>query len=231
MNYKIILTGATGMVGEGVLLECLSHPQVAEVLSVSRKPTGRVHPKLKEYIVPDFMDLKEDDAMLKGYDACFFCAGVTSIGKKEPEYTLLTYDTTLHFARILAHQNPGMTFVYVSGAGTDSSEKGRTMWARVKGKTENDLAKLPFKNVHNFRPGFMRLTPGQKNALPAYKYVGWMFPFLKLIMPNATSTLEQVGKAMINTLVLGSDKQVLEVRDINRLGDSETLRGDEGMRG
>jgi hypothetical protein len=221
MNYKIILTGATGMVGEGVLLECLSHPRVEEVLSVSRKPTGRVHPKLKEYIVPDFLALKEDDPAFKGYDACFFCAGVTSIGKKEAEYTVLTYDTTLHFARVLANQNSGMTFIYVSGAGTDSSEKGRSMWARVKGKTENDLAKLPFKKVHNFRPGFMRLTPGQKNALPAYKYVGWMFPFLKLVMPNATSTLEQVGRAMINTLVIGSDKQVLEVKDINRLGDGE----------
>lgn len=219
MNHKIILTGATGMVGEGVLLECLAHPHVAEVLSVSRRPCGRVHPKLKEYIVPDFLTLKEDDPALKGYDACFFCAGVTSIGKKEDEYTRLTYTTTLHFAKVLANQNPEMTFVYVSGAGTDSSEKGRSMWARVKGKTENDLQKLSFKRVHNFRSGFMKLSAGQKNALPAYKYVGWLFPFLKVVMPNGVSTLEQVGKAMINTLIIGSDKQVLEVKDINRLGD------------
>src|SRR5262245_931870 len=126
------------MVGEGVLLECLSSQNVTEVLSVSRRPTGRQHPKLKEYIVPEFLDLKPGDEMLRGYDACFFCAGVSSIGKDEAEFTRLTYDTTLTFARALA-PNPQMTFMYVSGGGTDSSERGRMMWARVKGKTENDL--------------------------------------------------------------------------------------------
>ncbi len=221
MTYRIILTGATGMVGEGVLLECLANPHVAEVLSVSRKSCGRVHPKLKEYIVPDFLALKENDSTLKGYDACFFCAGVSSIGKKEEEYTLLTYTTTLHFAKVLSTQNKDMTFVYVSGAGTDSSETGRSMWARVKGKTENDLQKLPFKKVHNFRPAFMKLTEGQKNALPFYKYVAWMYPVMKVLAPGTVSTLEQVGKAMINTLVRGSDKAVLEVKDINHLGSSK----------
>lgn len=219
MNYKIILTGATGMVGEGVLLECLDHPQITEVLSVSRKPCGRSHPKLKEYIVPDFLALQDDDKMLKGYDACFFCAGVTSVGKIEADYTVLTYDTTVHFAAVLATQNPRMTFVYVSGAGTDSSEKGRVMWARVKGKTENDLMKLPFKKVHNFRPAVMKLTPGQKNALPLYKYFAWLFPVLKVLTPNSVSTLKQVGSAMINTLTIGRDKPILEVSDINELGD------------
>lgn len=219
MSYKIILTGATGMVGEGVLLECLGHPQIAEVLSVSRRSCGRTHPKLKEYIVPDFLTLKEGDEQLKGYDACFFCAGVTSLGKKEPEYTRLTYDTTLHFAQVLAQQNPQMVFIYVSGAGTDSSEKGTVMWARVKGKTENELQKLPFRKVHNFRPAAMKLTEGQRNALPAYKYFAWMFPILKLVWPSKVSTLKQVGNAMINTLVIGSDKSILEVTDINALGD------------
>jgi uncharacterized protein YbjT (DUF2867 family) len=216
MSYKIILTGATGMVGEGVLLECLSHPQISEVLSVSRRPCGRTHPKLKEYIVPDFLALKPGDEQLQGYDACFFCAGVTSIGKKEPEYTRLTYDTTIHFATVAA--NPQMIFIYVSGASTDSSEQGSVMWARVKGKTENELQKLPFRKVHNFRPAAMKLTEGQKNALPAYKYFAWMFPILKIILPNKVSTLKQVGKAMINTLVIGTDKKILEVPDINALG-------------
>ncbi len=220
MTYKIIITGATGMVGEGVLLECLEHPAVSHVLSVSRKPTGRTHPKLKEYIVPEFLEISMDDQNLKGYDACFFCAGVTSIGKKEPEYTRLTYDTTLHFAKVVAKQNPDMTFIYVSGASTDSTEKGRQMWARVKGRTENALMRLPFKHVYNFRPGFMKLTPGQKNELPMYKYFAWLYPILKIVMPNSTSTLKQVGKAMINCLIIGHEKQILEVRDINPLGNN-----------
>ena len=220
MNYKIIITGATGMVGEGVLIECLAHPQVSAVLSVSRKPTGMLHPKLKEYIVADFLSLKEDDQNLKGYDACFFCAGVSSIGMKEAEYSRITYDTTIHFAKVCLQQNPQMTFIYVSGAGTDSSEKGRLMWARVKGKTENDLTKMPFKKVYNFRPGFMKLTPGQKNALKMYKYFAWLYPILKLVLPNGTSTLKQVGQAMINSLIIGGDKHILEVKDINKLGNS-----------
>ena len=133
------------MIGEGVLIECLANPQITEVLSVSRKPTGKSHPKLSEYIVSDFLALEEQDEKLKGYDACFFCTGVSSIGMKEEEYRRITYDTTLHFARAL-NPNPKMTFIYVSGKGTNSSEKG-SMWARIKGKTENDLAKLPFKQT------------------------------------------------------------------------------------
>jgi nucleoside-diphosphate-sugar epimerase len=129
---KIIITGTTGMVGEGVLFECLAHPQITEVLSVSRKPSGVTHPKLKEYIVPDFLALQENDEKLKGYDACFFCAGVSSVGMKESEYTRITYNTTLNFAKAV-NPNPQMSFVYVSGSGTDSSEKGKLMWARVKG--------------------------------------------------------------------------------------------------
>jgi len=135
---KVIITGTTGMVGEGVMLECLNHTQITEVLSVSRKPTGLSHPKLKEYILADFMMLQENDETLKGYDACFFCAGVSSVGMKEEEYRHITYDTTLHFAKAL-NPNPQMSFIYVSGGGTDTTEKGRMMWARVKGKTENDL--------------------------------------------------------------------------------------------
>jgi len=216
-QIKIIITGTTGMVGEGVSLECLSSPLVSEVLSVSRKPTGRSHPKLKEYIVPEFLDLKDGDSRLTGYDACFFCAGVTSIGKSEAEYTRITYDTTIHFAQILTAQNPHMTFIYVSGAGTDSSEKGRSMWARVKGRTENKLMTLPFGKVHNFRPGFMKHIPGQKYLLPAYKYVGWLYPVVKVAFPNSASTLSQVAQAMIQCATTDVDKTILEVRDINGL--------------
>ncbi len=219
MDYKIIITGATGMVGEGVLMECLENPYVLEVLSVSRKSCGMSHPKLKEYLVPDFLKMKEDDENVKGYDACFFCAGVSSVGMKEAEYTKITFDTTIHFAKVVLNQNPLLKFIYVSGASTDSSEKGRIMWARVKGKTENTLVKMPFKRIYNFRPGFMQITPGQKNALKLYKYIGWMFPFFKIIFPNSTSTLKQVALAMINIIIIGSEKQILEVKDINQLGD------------
>lgn len=211
------------MVGEGVLIECLAHPLISEVLSVSRRSSGMSHPKLKEYLVPDFLSMDDDDQNLSGYDACFFCAGVSSVGMKEVQYSRFTYDTTIHFAKVSLQQNPQMTFIYVSGAGTDSTEKGRLMWARVKGRTENALAKMPFKNVYNFRPGMMKRTPGQKNAIRMYKYVGWMYPFLKVVLPNSTSTLKQVGQAMINSLITGSDKQILEVRDINKLGNSKAI--------
>ena len=218
MNYKVILTGATGMVGEGVLLECLAEPQISAVLSVSRRSSGMIHPKLTEYLVADFLALQEDDATLTGYDACFYCAGISSIGKKEAEFTHSTFDTTIHFARVLLKQNPQMTFVYVSGAGTDSTGKSRLMWARVKGKTENTLAGMPFRKVYNFRPGFMKLTSGQKNALKMYRYVCWMYPILRLVLPNGTSTMKQVGRAMINCLVRGFEKQTVEVSDINKIG-------------
>lgn len=216
-QIKVIITGTTGMVGEGVLLECLSDTRITRVLSVSRKSTGHAHPKLKEYIVPDFLDLKENDNLLNGYDACFFCAGVSSIGMSEADYTRITFETTMHLAGILAAQNPQMTFIYVSGAGTDSTERGRSMWARVKGRTENALARLPFRRVHHFRPGFMKAAPGQKHLLTAYKYIGWMYPVLKLTFPNTVSTMSQVASAMIKCATSDVDKSTIEVRDINRL--------------
>lgn len=216
-QISVIITGATGMVGEGVLMECLSSPQVAEVLSVSRRPAGKSHPKLKEYVVADFLGLREGDPMLRGYDACFFCAGVSSIGMSEKDYSRVTYDTTLHFAGIVAAANPQMTFIYVSGKGTDSSEKGRSMWARVKGRTENALLKLPFKKVHNFRPGFMKAIPGQEYTLKLYRYFAWMFPLLKVLSPDSASTLSQVAQAMILCAATEAGKPVMEVSDINRL--------------
>ncbi|MEJ0055932.1 MAG: NAD-dependent epimerase/dehydratase family protein [Bacteroidota bacterium] len=217
MELKIILTGATGMVGEGVLLECLEHPDVNEVLMINRRPINLKHPKLKECIVPDFFYIEEFKDQLKGYDACFFCAGISSAGMGEQEYTRITYETTMHFANVLAGINPTIIFNFVSGAHTDSSEKGRIMWARVKGKTENALMRLPFKRVYNFRPGFMKPTPGQKNIKGYYKVIGSFYPFLLMVFPNNVSTMKEVGLSMINSVRKGYSKQVLEIKDIKVL--------------
>ncbi|MBE8720773.1 Rossmann-fold NAD(P)-binding domain-containing protein [Sphingobacterium pedocola] len=214
---KIILTGTTGMVGEGVLLECLTNPYVTEVLSVSRKSCNYVHSKLKEYIVPEFLDLRTEHERLNGYDACFFCAGISSVGLKGEEYTRITFDTTIRFEEVVLAQNPNAVFIYVSGAGTDSTENGRSMWARVKGKTENTLAMMPFKKVYNFRPGFMKATGGQKHLLPLYQYIGWMYPLLIVLVPNGTSTLQQVAKAMIRLVHADFQKKIINVKDIKAL--------------
>jgi hypothetical protein len=213
-KIKAIVTGATGMVGEGVLIECLQHPQVESVLVINRKPCGVSHPKLKEIIHKDFFDLSAIEDQLSGYNACYFCLGVSSVGMKEPEYYKLTYTLTLNVAETLSKHNPDMTFCYVSGAGTDSTEKGRQMWARVKGKTENDLAKLSFKQEFNFRPGLMKATEGQKNLIPLYKYLSWLYPVLHFIFPNSSCDLAEVGQAMINVTLHGFEKQILEVKDI-----------------
>src|SRR5258705_4871913 len=161
---KVIVTGATGMVGEGVMHECLQRPEVEKVLVLSRRPGGVIHPKLGELIHENFFDLSPVAEQLKNYDACFFCLGVTSIGKNEKDYHRLTYELTVHVAETLSHQNPRMVFCYVSGAATDSTEKGKVMWARVKGKTENHLLKLPFKKAYMFRPGYIQPTKGLKNV-------------------------------------------------------------------
>jgi uncharacterized protein YbjT (DUF2867 family) len=213
-NIKAIITGATGMVGEGVLHECLLHPHVTEVLVINRKPCGVVHPKVKEIIHPDFFDLSVIEGQLSGYNACYFCLGVSSIGMKEPEYYKLTYTLTLNVAQTLSRLNPDMTFCYVSGTGTDSTEKGSFMWARVKGKTENDLGKLPFKKVFNFRPGYMHPTRGLKNVLPYYKYLTWLYPVFRAVLPNFVSTLAELGLAMISVTRFGYERSVLEVKDI-----------------
>jgi uncharacterized protein YbjT (DUF2867 family) len=213
-KINVIVTGASGMVGEGVMHECLNHPDVEKVLVIGRKPCGTTHPKLNEIIHKDFFDLTPIADQLRGYNACYFCLGVSSVGMKEPEYKKLTYDLTLHAAELLARQNPDMTFCYVSGAATDSSEKGKSMWARVKGKTENDLLKLPFKAAYMFRPGYMQPTPGLNNTLKYYKYITWMYPFLKTVFPGSVSTLADLGQAMLGVTLKGYDKKVLEVRDI-----------------
>jgi uncharacterized protein YbjT (DUF2867 family) len=217
MQVKVIITGATGMVGEGVAMECLQHPDVSEVLVVSRKPFNHTHPKLKELIVSDFLKLDNVKEKLKGYDACFFCAGVSSVGMNEEQYTKITYNTTLRFAETLSGINPQMVFNYVSGAQTDSSEKGKIMWARVKGRTENALMRLPFKKVYNFRPGLMKPTNGQKHLKSLYKILAAFYPLFNVLMPNQVSTLSVVGLAMINSVTKGYNKQILEVKDIKEL--------------
>lgn len=214
---KVIITGTTGLVGGGVLMECLANKQVTSVLSVSRKPTEISHPKLAEYIVPDFLSLKENDEKLQGYDACLFCAGISSVGMKEAEYTHITYDITMHFAKILRPKSQ-MSFIYVSGAGTNSKEKGM-MWTRVKGKTENDLMKLPFKQVFAFRPGIMKAREGQKNLPKSQKFIKRYYSVLKTIMPGTVNTLEQVAQAMIYAVQNGYEKNVIEGKDITILSE------------
>jgi uncharacterized protein YbjT (DUF2867 family) len=211
---KVIITGATGMVGEGVLLECLDNDLVAEVLIISRRHYEMRHRKLKELLVPDFLKLDDFAEKIKGYDACFFCAGVSSVGKKEDQFRHLTYDTTMAFAQSLLRVNENMVFTYVSGAKTDSSENSKMMWARVKGKTENDLAKLGFKAEYNFRPGVMQPFPDQKNWKPVVK---WLVRVVKFISPKSVLTLQEVGRAMIHAVTIGYPKNVLEVPDIRTL--------------
>jgi uncharacterized protein YbjT (DUF2867 family) len=214
MKIRAIITGATGMVGEGILHECLQHHDVEKVLVIGRRPCGITHPKLKEIIHGNFYDLSAIQNQLTGYNACFFCLGVSSVGKSEAEYYKLTYALTMHVAETLSKQNADMTFCYISGAGTDSSEKGKAMWARVKGKTENHLMKLPFKRVYAFRPGFLQPTKGAKNVLTLYKVFGWLTPLVRSVLPQYVSTLKELGLAMINSVAKGYEKQILEVKDI-----------------
>ncbi len=209
-----IITGSTGMVGEGVLHQCLENPLVKKVLVINRKPGGYSHPKLAELFVNDFFDLSPIEAQLKGYNACFFCLGVSSVGMKKDKYYHLTYDLTMHLAQTLSRLNPDMTFCYVSGAGTDSTEKGKSNWARVKGKTENDLMKLPFKKAYAFRPGFIKPIKGLKNAHSFYKYINWLYPVGRVFYPSGFCTLKELGNAMIHSVSRGYNKSVLEGKDI-----------------
>jgi hypothetical protein len=213
MKLSVIITGSTGMVGEGVLLECLDNPEVEKILIINRRPLGRSHPKLQEIIHSDFFDLTAIEPQLAGYDACFFCLGVSSVGMKKEVYQHLTYDLTLNFAQALARQNADPAFCYVTGAGTDSSEKGRIAWARVKGAAENALLRL-FKRACMFRPGFMKPTAGQRNVNPYYKYVGWLYPISRALFPGGVCTIREVGRAMVNAASKGAPKHILEVKDI-----------------
>jgi uncharacterized protein YbjT (DUF2867 family) len=213
MAIKVIVTGATGMVGEGVLHECLLHPDVKEVLIINRRPSGISHPKLKEIVHSDFYNLSSIEDKLKGYDACFFCLGTTSIGLNEQEYSHITYDITLNFGNTLSRINPNSVFCYVSGAGTSGNENAKNMWIRVKSRTENDLLKLPLK-AYMFRPGLMIPTKGLKNTLKPYKIVRPILPVFEKLFPKFVCTLADVGRAMIICATKGYDKPALEVPDI-----------------
>jgi uncharacterized protein YbjT (DUF2867 family) len=218
---KVILFGATGMVGQGVLRECLLDPGVESVLAVGRSPTGQQHSKLREIVHDDFLDYSSIESQLAGYDACFFCLGVSSVGMAEERYRHLTHDITLAAATTLAKLNPRMVFIYVTGRGTDSTEQGPLMWARVKGKTENDLLKLPFKAAYMFRPAGIQPLHGIKSK------TGWVqaiyvvtAPLLSLLhrtSPKFMTTTEQLGRAMIKVAREGFPKAVLESEDINRV--------------
>jgi uncharacterized protein YbjT (DUF2867 family) len=218
---KVILFGATGMVGAGVLHACLQDDGVHEVWAVQRSSSGRSHPKLRELIRTNFLDYSDALEDFHGADACFFCLGVTAVGKTEEEYSRLTYDLTLAAGRAMAEVNPGMTFCYVSGQGTDSSEQGRVMWARVKGKTENALLRLPLR-AYMLRPGYIQPLGGITSKTRVYRLfyqiMTPLYPVLRRLTPNLVTTSEVVGRAMISLARNGYSKPVLEVRDINRIG-------------
>jgi len=217
-KIRAIVTGATGMVGEGVMHECLEHPDVETVLVINRKASGVSHPKLKEIVHTNFFDFSSIEGELSGYNACYFCLGVSSVGMKADEYYRLTYTLTMHVAQTLCKLNPEMTFCYVSGAGTDSNEKGKG-WASVKGKTENDLMKLPFAQVFAFRPGFIKPIKGLANTHNFYKYISWLFPIGRALYPNGFCTLHELALAMISVTIHSYSKKVIEGKDIISLAD------------
>lgn len=220
-GLKVIVTGATGMVGKGVLLECLDSDAVAQVLAVGRRPVGLKHPKLSEPLLADMSDPAPIADALAGVDACYFCLGVSSMGMSEAEYSRLTYDLTLGFAKVLASASPQAVFCYVSGAGTDSSEKGKRMWARVKGRTENALLKLPFRAAYNFRPGFIRPMRGIASRTKTYQILITLmrplFPLLTLSKSFATDSVT-LGRAMLYVTEKLPEGRFVESVDINRYG-------------
>jgi len=214
IQNKVIITGTTGMVGEGVLYECLHNSNIDAVLVINRKPCGYTHPKLKEIIHANFFDLSAIEHELTGYNGCFFCLGISSVGAAADEYYKMTYALTMHIASTLSKLNKDMTFCYVSGAGTNSSEKGGTNWSRVKGKTENDLMKLPFAQVFNFRPGFIKPTKGLKYTHTFYKYINWLFPIGRALYAKGFCTMQELALAMIHTLKQNNGRRTVEGKDI-----------------
>jgi uncharacterized protein YbjT (DUF2867 family) len=215
---KVILFGASGMVGQGALRECLADPDVERVLSVGRSATGQQHPKLREIVHSNLLELAPIEPDLAGYDACFYCLGVSSAGMSEERYTSITYDLTMVVAGTLLKLNRGMTFIFVSGMGTDSTERGRSMWARVKGKTENALLMHPFKGVYMFRPGAIIPMHGVKSKTgwynTMYAVTKPLFPVLRRFFPGLVTTTEQVGRAMLRVAKSGYPKRILEGSDI-----------------
>jgi uncharacterized protein YbjT (DUF2867 family) len=219
---RIILFGATGMVGQGALRECLLDPDVSQILAIGRTPVGQTHAKLREQVLADPGNLSSIEGQLGGYDACFFCLGISSAGMTEAAYRRITYDLTLGAARTLSRLNPGMTFIYVSGTGTDSSERGRSMWARVKGQTENALLALPFKAAYMFRPGVIQPLHGIVSRTPLYRafyfVLGLLLPLLRILFPKYITTTENLGRAMLVAAKRGAPRPVVENNEIDALG-------------
>ena len=218
---NVLLFGATGMVGQGVLRECLLDPEVHSVVAIGRSAISTRHPKLRQIVHADLMEYASIEAELSGFDACFFCLGVSSAGMKESDYARITYGYTLAAAEVLSRLNPQMSFAYVSGAGTDSSEQGRSMWARVKGRTENALLRLPFRSAYMFRPGAIEPLHGIRSKTAAYQIFYTLFkpllPLLRRAFPNLITTTEQLGRAMLIAAKHGAPKRILESRDIAAL--------------
>ena len=216
---KVIVFGATGMVGQGVVRECLLDPGVERVLTVGRAATGGKHEKLRELVVKDLHDLSAVEKDLAGYDACFFCLGVASAGMSEADYTRITHDITVAAAGTLARLDPGMTFIFVSGAGADSTESGRVMWARIKGKAENAVLRMPFKASYVFRPAFIQplhgITSRTRLYRVLYRLMSPLVPLLRALAPGKVTTTEQIGRAMLNVARRGAPKRVLESADIS----------------
>ena len=221
---KLIITGCTGMVGEGVLQEAILDPMVKKIAVVNRHPQQYENSKVEEVILPDFFHTGERLSGLKDYDACLFCLGVSSVGMKKDLYERLTYDLTMNFAKSIIGNNPNLVFEYISGAGTDSSEKGSIHWARVKGKVENDLMKLGFAKVYCLRPGYLQPTPGLKKTHRYYSYVKWAYAPLKRIWPNWANSLSDLGLAMIELVRSGYHSPIIGIRDINILAKKPKLK-------
>ena len=219
---KILIFGASGMVGQGALREALAAPDVERVVSVVRKPAGMQHPKLEELEHRDFTSFAGMEPQLREFDACFFCLGVSAAGMSEAEYRRVTYDFAMAAATELARLNPGMVFIYVSGAGTDGTGQGRTMWARVKGDTENALLRLPFRAAYMFRPAYIHPAHGERSRTISYRVLyaatGWLFPILRRLFPRHVTTTEEVGRAMLRVAREGAPMQRLENSDIVRYG-------------
>jgi uncharacterized protein YbjT (DUF2867 family) len=223
---NVLLFGATGMVGQGVLRECLLDPDVQLVQTIGRTATGVQHAKLREIVHQDLCHYESMEANLSGFEACFFCLGVSSSGMNETDYERVTFGIAVSAAEVLCRLNPQMTFIFVSGAGTDSSELGRIMWARIKGKTENALMRMPFKAAYMFRPGFIEPLYGVQSKTPVYRVfytlIKPLLPLFRLAFPDYVLTTQQIGQAMLNVVRHGCAKRVLESRDIRAVSSIAT---------
>ena len=216
-RINVIVTGATGMVGEGVLHKCLSDPRIASIILLTRRSTHVNHPRVKEMLLGDLSAMPLNQPDLANVDACFYCLGITSIKKTEEKYTEVTHDLTLTIAQSLITRNPGMTFCYISAKGSDNSEQGKTMWARVKGRTENDLAKIGFKQLYIFRPFMLTPIRGLQHSHGFYKYISWLFPFGRLVYPDAFCTLQELALAMIQVADRGYGKKIITPTDMVKI--------------